>query len=114
MITFLPNQSSTVMPPRRRRTGPFSRSSAAAAPANSAEDRSATRTVRSIFISDVHLGLRHAQVDRLLNFLNSHSPEHLYLVGDFIDARVLHMQPYWPPIYDRLLNRLAELAAEGT
>ncbi|EGF29661.1 UDP-2,3-diacylglucosamine diphosphatase [Rhodopirellula baltica] len=114
MITFLPNQSSTVLPPRRRRTGPFSRSSATVAPAKVAAEHRATRSVRSIFISDVHLGLRHAQVDRLLSFLNSHSPEHLYLVGDFIDARVLHMQPYWPPIYDRLLNRLAELAAEGT
>ncbi|MFG0267019.1 MAG: UDP-2,3-diacylglucosamine diphosphatase [Rhodopirellula sp. JB055] len=114
MITFLPNQSTAVLPPRGARPGPTQQSSAASHPAKSAGVAAATRSVRSIFISDVHLGLRHAQVGRLLEFLNDHAPEHLYLVGDFIDARVLHMHPYWPPIYDRLLNRLAELADEGT
>ncbi|MCC9642409.1 UDP-2,3-diacylglucosamine diphosphatase [Rhodopirellula sp. JC740] len=114
LITFLPNSSTSVRPPRRRRIGRFTRSGRKSAAAGSSCHTPATRTIRSIFISDVHLGLRHAQAERLIEFLSHHSPEHLFLVGDFIDARVLHMHPYWPPVYDRLFNRLAELAEEGT
>jgi UDP-2,3-diacylglucosamine pyrophosphatase LpxH len=41
--------------------------------------------VRSIFISDVHLGTRGCQADRLLDFLRDYESENLFLVGDIID-----------------------------
>ena len=41
--------------------------------------------VRSVFISDVHLGTRECRADRLLDFLHSVDMEQLYLVGDIID-----------------------------
>lgn len=72
------------------------------------------RTVRSIFISDLHLGSRYARVEELLCLLGRHSPEHVFLVGDFIDARAIHVSPHWSPRYDAVFNRLAELAAGGT
>ena len=37
--------------------------------------------VRSIFISDLHLGSRFSRADRLLQFLNEHNPDYLYLAG---------------------------------
>ena len=41
--------------------------------------------VRSLFLSDVHLGTRACQAERLLAFLRRFECEQLYLVGDIID-----------------------------
>jgi UDP-2,3-diacylglucosamine pyrophosphatase LpxH len=41
--------------------------------------------VRAIFISDVHLGTRACQADRLVDFLREHPSEYLYLIGDIVD-----------------------------
>ena len=40
---------------------------------------------RSVFVSDVHLGLRDCQALYLLDFLRSVECERLYLVGDIVD-----------------------------
>ena len=42
----------------------------------------ATRRFRALFISDVHLGTRGCQADKLLDFLRHHEAETVYLVGD--------------------------------
>ena len=42
--------------------------------------------IRSIFISDLHLGCKYANANALLAFLKQHQPEYLYLVGDIIDG----------------------------
>ena len=41
--------------------------------------------VRSIFLSDIHLGTRACQAQRLLDFLKEYDSEHLFLVGDIVD-----------------------------
>jgi UDP-2,3-diacylglucosamine pyrophosphatase LpxH len=41
---------------------------------------------RAVWISDVHLGSKHAQVGKLLAFLRDLECERLYIVGDFIDG----------------------------
>ena len=41
--------------------------------------------VRAVFISDVHLGTRACQAERLTAFLRAYPAEQLYLVGDIID-----------------------------
>lgn len=38
------------------------------------------QSVRTIFISDVHLGTRACQAERLLAFLKEHESEYLYLL----------------------------------
>ena len=43
------------------------------------------KTYRTIFISDVHLGTRDSQADKLNNFLKHNTSETLYLVGDILD-----------------------------
>ena len=45
-----------------------------------------TRTFRTIFISDVHLGTRGCKADFLLDFLRYTDSDKLYLVGDIIDG----------------------------
>ena len=43
------------------------------------------KTYRTIFISDVHLGTRDSQAEKLNNFLKHNTCETLYLVGDILD-----------------------------
>ena len=49
----------------------------------------------AIFISDVHMGTKHAQVDKLLTFLKETECRHLYIVGDLIDGWELKRKWYW-------------------
>lgn len=71
-------------------------------------------SVRSLFISDLHLGFRHAQVKPLLQLLRSHEPEWLYLVGDFIDGWYLQNGWHWQHECDLIMQRILELARNGT
>lgn len=41
--------------------------------------------VRSIFLSDIHLGTKACQAEHLLDFLKHYSSEHVFLLGDIVD-----------------------------
>lgn len=73
-----------------------------------------TNPVRTIFVSDVHLGCRHSQAQAFLGFLERHQPEQLYIVGDFIDGWKLKRGWRWSPVYSQILQRLTDLAMLGT
>lgn len=60
----------------------------------------ATKTYRSIFVSDVHLGTKDCQADKLNNFLKHNTCDTLYLVGDIIDAWRIQ-QNKWRWSWDR-------------
>ena len=67
---------------------------------DSVSEESPERRFRTLFISDVHLGARGSQADRLLDFLRSHdadaSSRHAHLPGlAFCDHR---RSPGYPPI----------------
>lgn len=76
--------------------------------------KSACRQIRTIFVSDVHLGCMHSRANEFLEFLNLHEPESLYLVGDLIDGWKLRKKWRWPQIYNAILDRVEELSAKGT
>ena len=65
-----------------------------------------TASYRSLWISDVHLGTKHAQVDKLLEFLRDTECEHLYIVGDFIDGWQLRRKWFWTEEYNVLIQKL--------
>jgi UDP-2,3-diacylglucosamine pyrophosphatase LpxH len=65
-----------------------------------------TTSYRSLWISDVHLGTKHAQVDKLLAFLRDTECEHLYIVGDFIDGWQLRRKWYWTEDYNVLIQKI--------
>jgi UDP-2,3-diacylglucosamine pyrophosphatase LpxH len=69
---------------------------------------------RSIFVSDVHLGCKHARTDDFLLFLRRHDPEYLYLVGDVFDGWRLRKGWYWHSAYTEIVERLLEMARRGT
>lgn len=64
------------------------------------------RRYRSIWISDVHLGTKHAQVDQLLQFLRDTECDFLYLVGDIIDGWELGRNWLWNDSYNTLFQKI--------
>lgn len=71
------------------------------------------RTVRSLFVSDLHLGCKHAQAAGFLSFLKTVDPRHLYLVGDFIDGWRLRRRWWWEPVYLEIFHLLTDMARHG-
>ena len=53
------------------------------------------RSFRSIWISDLHLGTRRCKAGELLDFLNQHEAENLFLVGDIVDGWVMGPPWHW-------------------
>jgi len=67
-----------------------------------------------VFISDIHLGSRHAKAEQCYEFLCSVQPEKLYLVGDIIDGWRLQKKWYWPQKHTKLLKKIVTLSQKGT
>ena len=75
---------------------------------------SGTKQYRSVWISDIHLGTRHAQVDALLEFLRVVDCKYLYLVGDFIDGWELKFRWFWRDDYNVLIQKLLRKSRKQT
>ncbi len=69
---------------------------------------------RAIWISDVHLGTKHSQVTKLLEFLRDTECDHLYIVGDFIDGWQLRRKWYWVDDYNLLIQKLLRKNRKNT
>ena len=69
--------------------------------------------VRTIFLSDVHLGMRSCQADRLLEFLRSYSAHQLFLVGDIIDFEALEQSIYWTQAHNTVVQKILRRARHG-
>ncbi len=61
---------------------------------------------RAIWISDVHLGTKHSQVHKLIDFLRESECGQLYVVGDFIDGWQLRRKWFWADQYNVLIQKL--------
>ena len=73
----------------------------------------ATRRFRALFISDVHLGTRGCQADKLLDFLRRHEAEVIYLVGDIVDGWALRSSWYWPQAHNDVVQKFLRQARKG-
>jgi UDP-2,3-diacylglucosamine pyrophosphatase LpxH len=69
---------------------------------------------RSVWISDVHLGTKHAQVDALLDFLRESECRYLYIVGDLIDGWELKYKWFWRDEYNLLIQKLLRKSRKQT
>jgi UDP-2,3-diacylglucosamine pyrophosphatase LpxH len=70
--------------------------------------------VRSVFISDIHLGTPGCQAEALLDFLRHVSCEQLFLVGDIVDGWQLKRRWYWPQAHNDVVQKLLRAARKGT
>ncbi len=75
------------------------------------KDSDGLRTHRALFISDVHLGTRGCQADRLLDFLREYDAETIYLVGDIVDGWALKGGWYWPQPHNDVVQKLLRKGA---
>ena len=70
--------------------------------------------LRTVWISDLHLGTPGCQAVALLDFLRHVECETLYLVGDIIDGWQLRRQWYWPQAHNDVVQKLLRKARKGT
>jgi UDP-2,3-diacylglucosamine pyrophosphatase LpxH len=70
--------------------------------------------VRSIFLSDIHLGTRACQAERLLEFLREYESEYLFLVGDIIDFWAMKRGVYWSTCHNTVVQKILRRARHGT
>jgi UDP-2,3-diacylglucosamine pyrophosphatase LpxH len=66
--------------------------------------------VRALFLSDVHLGSRACQAERLLAFLKGCESEMIYLLGDIVDFWSLRRGVYWPGSHNTVVQKLLRRA----
>ena len=69
---------------------------------------------RTLFLSDLHLGLKAAQTDHLLDFLKAYDADTIYLVGDIIDGWALKTGWYWPQSHNDVVQKLLRKVRKGT
>jgi UDP-2,3-diacylglucosamine pyrophosphatase LpxH len=84
-----------------------------AEPASEATEEAKLK-VRTVWISDVHLGTPGCQAEALLGFLRSVESETLFLVGDIIDGWQLRRNWYWPQSHNDVVQKLLRKARKGT
>jgi UDP-2,3-diacylglucosamine pyrophosphatase LpxH len=70
--------------------------------------------VRTLFISDLHLGTRGCQAGALLEFLKHYQAETIFLVGDIVDGWRLKATWHWPPDHNVVVQKLLRAARKGT
>lgn len=69
--------------------------------------------VRSLFLSDIHLGTRACQADHLLEFLRDYQAEQTYLIGDIVDFWAMHRSICWLPSHNTVVQKLLRRARHG-
>ena len=72
------------------------------------------RKLRTVWISDIHLGTRGCNATMLLDFLSAIECETLYLVGDIVDGWRLSKGWYWPDEHNEVVRRILKMAHRGT
>jgi UDP-2,3-diacylglucosamine pyrophosphatase LpxH len=70
--------------------------------------------VRSVWISDIHLGFRGCSADFLLDFLHKVECDYLYLVGDIIDVWEMKKKMFWPQAHNNVIRTLLGKAKHNT
>jgi UDP-2,3-diacylglucosamine pyrophosphatase LpxH len=100
-----------------QRDASFLRAWSAAQPTGHDDDEPAaprTLRLRTLWISDLHLGTPGCRASALLDFLKHTECETLFLVGDIIDGWQLRRQWYWPQAHNDVIQKLLRKARKGT
>ena len=68
--------------------------------------RGGRTAARTLFLSDLHLGFRHARARELNEFLAGVEAERIVLVGDIVDALSLARRAFWTAEHTQVLRTL--------
>ena len=69
--------------------------------------------VRSVFLSDIHLGTRACKAERLVDFLREYPAQYLYLVGDVVDFWAMRRGIYWSAAQNTVVQKILRRARHG-
>ena len=69
--------------------------------------------VRALFLSDIHLGTRACQAERLLEFLKAYEAEVLYLIGDIVDFWAMGRGIQWSAAQNTVVQKVLRRARHG-
>lgn len=69
--------------------------------------------VRAIFISDLHLGTRNCQAEKLLELLHDYESDYLYLLGDVVDLWAMRRNIHWSPAQNTVIQKVLRRARHG-
>ena len=78
------------------------------------QEASGSQRVRALFLSDLHLGTRSFQADRLLDLLKHVEADVIYLVGDIVDFWKVKRGPHWPQSHNDVVQKLLRKVRKGT
>ena len=70
--------------------------------------------LRTVFVSDVHLGTRGCSADLLHEFLKAVEVDYLFLVGDIVDLWAMRKMFFWPQSHNNVLRTILGKAKNGT
>ena len=68
---------------------------------------------RTIFLSDLHLGMRGCQAERVLDFVRHHDAERWVLVGDVVDGWALARSWTWTQTQNDVVQKLLRKVRKG-
>lgn len=75
------------------------------------------KKIRSVFISDTHLGAKFSQTELILNFMkwvDQQRPENFYIVGDFIDGWKLPKGWNWDKNCNLIIRKIFSMLKHDT
>ncbi len=73
-----------------------------------------TKIVRSIFLSDIHLGTKACQAHHLLDFLKAYTSEHVFLLGDIVDLWSMSRGAvHWSEAQNTFVQKMLRRARHG-
>ena len=68
---------------------------------------------RTLFLSDIHLGTKGCQADKVIDFLRAYDADTIYLVGDVFDGWRLRAAWYWPQSHNDVVQKILRKARKG-
>lgn len=69
--------------------------------------------IRTLFISDIHLGSSKSQAEKLLNVFKNYEFENLFIVGDFIDMTSLRRKFWWNSSHSLVIQKVLRYSRKG-
>jgi UDP-2,3-diacylglucosamine pyrophosphatase LpxH len=69
--------------------------------------------VKTLFVSDIHLGNPNSNPDKLLKVFKELEFENLFIVGDFIDMTYLKRKFFWRPNHSLVIQKVLKLSRKG-
>jgi UDP-2,3-diacylglucosamine pyrophosphatase LpxH len=70
--------------------------------------------IDALFLSDIHLGTKGSNADKVLEVLKQYQPNTLFLVGDIIDGWMLKRKFRWTQSHTNVIRKILSYSKNGT